>query len=75
MNALIAAITIGTLVEAIVWLIVAGLIFYLLNWALTACGTPEPFLQIGKVIIILAAVVLVINALLLLVGQPFIRLR
>lgn len=70
MNLMLAAISGNSLVMALVWVIVAAALWYLLNWAITASGVGDPFAKIGKIIVILAVVVLIVNALLLLVGRP-----
>ena len=58
--------------QAVVWLLVGGLIFWLLNWLIDYCGVGEPFQKIAKVLVAIVAVVFVINALLTVVGRPFI---
>lgn len=61
-------------VSIIVYLIVAGLIFYLLNWLIDYCGTPDPFRKIARVILAILAVLVVIGVLLSAVGgQPIFR--
>lgn len=65
-------IPLAGLVSVVVTLIVAGLIFWLLNWLIGYCGVPEPFNKIAKVILAIFAVLVVIGVLLSLVGgQPF----
>lgn len=70
---MLAAIDGGHVVEAIIWLVVAGLVFWLLQWALDKIALPEPFNKIATVLLILLVVVVVINALFLLVGKPFLK--
>lgn len=74
MNTLLAAISSDSLVHAVIWLIIGGLIFWLLNWLVTYVGIPEPFNKVAKVIIAIVAVIFVINALLSIAGRPFITL-
>lgn len=71
---LIAAISGSALVNACIWIIIAGVIFGLLMWLLQYCAVPEPFNKIARVIIAIVAVVFLINALLSLVGKSFITL-
>ena len=71
---IIAAITGSQLLNVIIWVIVAGLIFWLLSWLITYCAIPEPFSKIARVIVAVVAVVMLINALLTLAGRPFITL-
>jgi len=69
-TALLAAISGSALINAIIMLIIAAVIFWLLNWLIGYIGMGEPFNKIAKVIIAVAAVILCINALLMLVGRP-----
>lgn len=71
---IIAAITSTTLLHVVVWIIIAGIIFWLVNWLIGYVGIPEPFNKVAKVIVAVVAVVMLINALLMLVGRPFITL-
>jgi hypothetical protein len=71
MNAL-AVLSGSTVVNAVIWLIIAGLIFWLLGWLVDYCAIGEPFNKIAKVVIAIVAVLLVINALLSIAGRAFI---
>lgn len=73
MEFLIAAISGQGLVEAVVWLIVIGIVFWVLWWGLGKIGLPEPFNKVATVVLILAAVLVVCNILLGLVGHPLIK--
>jgi hypothetical protein len=75
MSLLLAAVSLSgqSLVSFFVWLVIAGIIYFLLNWALTAIGLPEPFAKVAQVVLILLVVILIINALMVLVGSPFIN--
>lgn len=70
---IIAAISGQALVNAVIWVLIAGLIFWLLNWLISYVGVSEPFNKIAKVIIAIVAVVMLINALLTVAGKPFIN--
>jgi hypothetical protein len=48
----------------------AGLIFWVCIWAIDYIGIPEPFNKILKVIVVVFAVLIVVNAVLDLTGQP-----
>ncbi len=72
MNAL-AVINGQDIVTAVVWVVVAATVFFILNWFLEYCGVPEPFHKVAKVIIALVTVVVLINALLGLAGHEFIH--
>ena len=69
---LLATISGPAVVSAVIWIIVAGLIFWLLTWLIAYVGLPEPFAKVAKVVIAVAAVIILINALLSIAGSPFI---
>lgn len=73
MNEIIAAISGQAVISAIIWLLIAGVIFWLLNWLITYIGVGEPFNKVLKVIIAIACVIICINALLMLTGKGFIN--
>ncbi len=67
-------ISLSGAVMLIVYLIVAGLIFFLLDWLIRYVGVPEPFAKIARVILAILAVLVVIGILLSLVnGVPVFR--
>lgn len=61
------------LVSALIWIVVVGLICWLLWWFIGYIGLPEPFNKVARVLIALVAVVFLINALLTIAGKPFIN--
>jgi hypothetical protein len=69
----LAAISGSALMTMVIWIIVAALICWLLWWLIGYVGLPEPFNKIARVIVAVIAVVICINALLTLVGKPFIN--
>lgn len=57
-----------------VYLIVAGLIFWLLWWLVDYVGIPEPFHKVAKVILAVLAVLVLIGLLLgIVTGKPLFR--
>lgn len=69
-------ISIGGLVEAVVWLIIVGLIVGLLLWAVAkAPWIPEPWKTGITYFIYFVCVLIALNFLLGLVGTPIFRLR
>ena len=70
---LLAIISGDAVVQAVIWIIVAGVIFWLCNWLISYVGIGEPFSKVAKVVIAVVAVVFLINALLTIAGRPFIR--
>lgn len=67
---LLLAISGATIIEAIIWIVIAAVIFYLVNWALGYIGVAEPFAKVIRVILAILVVLFLVNALLLLIGKP-----
>ena len=67
-------ISISAVVSVLFFIIIAGLIFWLLWWLIGYCGLPEPFNKIARVILAVLAVFILIGALLSLAGTPIVRL-
>jgi heme A synthase len=63
-------ISLSGLVHAVVFLIVAGLVFWVLWWGLHKISPPQPFLKVGEVLLILMAVSVAVAVLLSLAGYP-----
>lgn len=57
-------------ISAVIVIVVAGLICWLLWWFIGFCGLPEPFNKIARIVIALVALVFLINALLGFTGHP-----
>ena len=71
----LAMISLTAAVNAVVYLVIAGLVFWLLWWLVNYLAPPEPFAKIANVILAILAVLVLIGILLSLVGgQPlFVR--
>lgn len=52
------------MINLLVYVVVWGLIFYVLWWALGKLGLPEPFAKIATVILVLFIVIVLLNLLL-----------
>jgi hypothetical protein len=65
----------GTLVGLLIWIIIIGSICGLLWWLVGFVGLPEPFNKVARIAIAIVAVLLLINFLLGLGGQPVVRIR
>lgn len=61
------------LIHAIIWIVVAGLIFWLLWWLISYIAPPEPFAKVARVILALFAVLFLINVLLSVAGHPIVK--
>lgn len=62
----------GGLISLIITLVVLGLIFWLVKWALGELKLPEPFAKIINVVLVLIIFIVLLNALLGLGGRNFI---
>jgi hypothetical protein len=67
-----AAVSGENLMWCVIWLIIGGLVFGLLNWLIDYCEIQPPFNKIAKVVAAIGAVIMIINALFSLAGKPFI---
>jgi heme A synthase len=56
------------LVSVVIYLVVAGLVFWLLWWLVNYIAPPEPFRKVANVILAILAVLVVIGILMSLVG-------
>ena len=65
-------ITLSSLVQTILFVIIAGLVFWLLWWLVNYIGLPEPFAKIARVILAVGAVFVCIAILMGLAGHPLI---
>lgn len=70
MSPVLAEISGHTLLAAFVWIVIAGVIFWVLNWAVAYIGVPEPFNKVLRVVLVLIALIMLINGLLMLAGRP-----
>jgi hypothetical protein len=67
-------IPLGAIVQAVIWLIIAGIIVWLLWWALNRIDPPEPFKKVAEIVIVLGSVIVVIVILVsLATGTPVFR--
>ncbi len=69
------AVSTSGLIQGLVWLIVIGLIAWLLWWLVSYIGLPEPFNKVARVLIAVVAVLILINFLLGLAGSPIVSFR
>ncbi len=70
---ILALISGGALINSLVWLICIGLVFYLLFWLIGYIALPEPFSKVIKVILAVAAVIVLINVIMSFAGSPYWR--
>lgn len=68
-------ISLSGAVTLIVYLMVAGLVFFLLHWLIGYCGVPEPFAKVARIVLAVLAVLVIIGVLISIVnGQPLFRM-
>jgi hypothetical protein len=65
----VTSVDVSSLIVDVVWIIVIGIIFWLLFWLIDYCGIPEPFNKVIKVVVAVVAVLILINFLLGLAGH------
>jgi hypothetical protein len=63
-------ISLSAVITVVIYLVVAGLIFWLLWWLVNYIAPPEPFRKVANVILAVAGVLVVCGILLSLVGGP-----
>ncbi len=69
----LALISGSGLLALLIQLIIVALIFWVIMWGLSQVGIPEPFNKVIRVVLVIAACIIVINALLSLTGSGFIQ--
>lgn len=69
-SAILAAISMNSLISVLIYLVIIGLVFYAIWWFIGYVGLPEPFNKIIRVIVGLVALVVVVGLLLDLAGTP-----
>lgn len=69
----VAQISGDALVHWLVYLVVLGIVFWLLWWLVAYVGLPEPFNKVARVVLAVAAVLVLINVLLAMAGHPLMR--
>jgi Zn-dependent protease with chaperone function len=63
------------LITLLIYIIVLGLVFYILWWLLGKVGLPEPFNKIATMILALICVLVLLNLLFGILPMPALRLR
>ena len=71
--AILAVISGESVVTAVIWIVIAALIYFVVMWGIDKIGIPEPFHKIAIALVVLMVVVMLVNALLTIAGHPFIR--
>lgn len=74
-SAFAATASLDGLVQLVVYLVVIGLVLWLLFWFIGYAGIPEPFNKVARVLIGLVAVLILISLLLGFIGHPIFTLR
>ena len=63
----------SVMLNALITLVVVGLICWLVWWFISYVGLPEPFAKVARVLVALVALIFLINFLLGLTGHPLIK--
>jgi len=61
-------VSISAAVTIVLYLIVGGMVFWLLDWLIGYCRIPEPFNKIARVVLAVLAVFVIIGILLQMIG-------
>jgi len=69
---MLAAVSGGSLINAVILVIIVGVVAGLLWWLISYVALPQPFDKVARVLVAIVVVIFLINALLSLVGRPFI---
>ena len=69
----LAVISGEAVINGVVWLIIVGLIFWLLWWLVGYLAPPEPFNKVLRAVLAIAAVIVLIGFLMNLAGHPLVR--
>lgn len=67
---LLTAMTGNALIDAFIWILLIGAVFWLLYWLLGKAGLPEPFNKIALFVLALVAVIILIRIILKVAGNP-----
>lgn len=73
MDLILANVSGKDLVQSVLWVVAMGVVFWLLWWLCDYVKIPEPFNKVVRIILAVAAVILLINLIMGLVGEPFIK--
>ena len=77
MDIILAAVSGQDVIEAVIWLVIVAVIFGVLFWLIEFVGKQfpsiAPFLPVAKIVLAIAAVIVLINLLLSLAGHPLIE--
>lgn len=69
---ILGAISGNAMVNALIYIVVAGLIWWILSWFISYVGIPEPFNKVARVVLAIIAVLMLVNGLLMLTGHPLV---
>ena len=69
------SVSIDGMVEIVIYLVIIGLIFWVVWWFIGYVGVPEPFNKIIRVVMGLFALLIVLNLLLGMLGHPIVNVR
>ncbi len=61
------------LINSLIWLICIGIVFWLLHWLIGYVGLPQPFDKVARVVLAVAAVIVLISIVMGLAGHPLWR--
>jgi len=68
-------INVSSLVDLVIWLLIAAAFYWLAKWLIGEIAPEPPFDKIIKIVVALIVFVLVLNALLTVAGSPLLGFR
>ena len=68
-------LSLGSLVELVIYLLIVGGVLWLLLWLVAYIGVPEPFSKVAKIVIMIVGVLILINVLLGFAGSSMFSIR
>lgn len=64
----------SVLIQSVLWLIIIGVIYAVVNWGVNRMGLPDPVNKALNWIFVVTVIVLVVNIILTIVGHPMFHL-
>lgn len=68
-------LSLASLVELVIYLLIVGGVLWLLLWLVDYIGVPEPFSKVAKIVVMIVGVLILINVLLGFAGTPVFTMR
>lgn len=70
---MLAQVSGEAVVHTLLYVVILGVVFWLLWWLVSYLAPPEPFAKVARAILAIAAVIVLISVLMGMAGHPIIR--